>query len=278
MQLLAQIKKDMDFNNTLYNLIEVLKEISISQYHSLDKRIKSFEFILRHIENFFSMIDLVQCQNPLLNTGTRPPGVIAVTSDTGLLGGLNMQVMALALREVEEHKARLIIVGERGQMYASDYNFEFAPFKGVKDETRFAQALELRDYIVNEERNLRLGPVRVIYPHPLSVVSQQVRTIQLLPFLRSEIETSRAHEDIVMESSVDDIAWYLVYFVLGHRLNEVFGLSRLSELSARFVHLENCKTKIEQLNKQLKLQYFRQRHELIDRTMRELFAARVVFE
>jgi len=278
MKLLAQIKKDMEFNNNLYNLIEVLKEISISQYHVLDKKIKSFELIFKRIENFFSMIDLVQCQHPLLNTGTRTPGVIAVTSDTGLLGGLNMQVMNLAFEEVAKHQAKLIVVGEKGQMYAQDYKFAFAAFGGVRDETRFTQAGELRDYIVNEERDLRLGAIRVVYPHPLSVVSQQVRTIQLLPFLKSDIETSAAQESMIMESSLDDIAGYLVYFAVGHRLHEVFGLSRLAELSARFVHLESCKTKIEQLNRELKLQYFRQRHELIDRTMRELFAARLAFE
>ncbi|OGX21857.1 MAG: hypothetical protein A3K54_01300 [Omnitrophica WOR_2 bacterium RBG_13_44_8] len=69
----------------------------------------------------------------------------------------------------------------------------------------------------------------------------------------------------------------MVYLLLGHKFHEIFGLSRLAELSARFVHLEDSEGKIDQLNKQLRLQYYRQRHEMIDRSMRELFAARLAF-
>jgi F0F1-type ATP synthase gamma subunit len=83
---------------------------------------------------------------------------------------------------------------------------------------------------------------------------------------------------IILESDISAILEYWIYLFLGGKFFQIFQLSRLAELSARFVHLESSKSKIEQLNKELRLQYFRQRHELIDRNMRELFAARLAFK
>jgi ATP synthase F1 gamma subunit len=283
MKLLAQIKKDLEFNQGLYNLIEVLKEISIAQYRFLEKKIKTFEDIFVALGSIFDMFKTSGLKHPLLEASDRQPGVVALTSDAGLLGGLNMGVMSQAIKEAEKIRAKLIIIGEKGQMYATESGLPFVIFKGVKDETRLEQALELRDYILQEELGGRLGELKIVYPYALSIVSQQVKTLQLFPFtkqehFRSAAGVSSSGTDIILESSLSDILEYWIYLFLGQKFFQIFGLARLAELSARFIHLESSKTKIEQLNKELKLQYFRQRHELIDKNMRELFAARLAFK
>jgi ATP synthase F1 gamma subunit len=281
MKLLSQIKKDLEFNLNLYNLIEVLKEIAIAQYRFLEKKIKTFENIFAALGNIFDLLQVGNFQHLLLSASNRQPGVIALTSDAGLLGGLNMGVMSQAIKEAEKVRAKLVIIGEKGQMYAQESGLPFVTFKGVKDETRFAQALELRDYILAEELGGRLGELKIVYPVALSIVSQQVKTLQLFPFTKPEqfrkTQEAIASPSIILESPLGDLLEYWMYLFLGQKFFQIFGLARLAELSARFSHLESSKTKIEQLNKDLKLQYFRQRHELIDRNMRELFSARLAF-
>jgi ATP synthase F1 gamma subunit len=272
----------MDFNLNLYNLIEVLKEIALAQYRILEKKIRTFDEVFGALGDIFTLLQSSSIQHPLLQTAGRQPGVIALTSDAGLLGGLNMGVMSQAIKEAEKLKAKLIIIGEKGQMYAQESGLPFVIFKGVKDETRFAQAQELRNYVLDEEINLRLGDLRIVYPVALSIVSQQVKTMQLFPFTKPEQFRQPEHKasvvDVAMESQLADILQYWIYLYLGQKFFQIFGLSRLAELSARFAHLETSKTKIEQLNKELRLQYFRQRHEMIDKNMRELFSARLVFK
>ena len=277
MKLLSQIKKDLEFNRNLTSLIEVLKEIAISQYHILEKKIKTYDKIFILLESLFSLIPNQNIRHPLVNLAQRRPGVIAITSDTGLLGPLNMQVMTAALNEVQRNQAQLIIVGDKGKIYAQDCNVPFIAFQGIKDEIRFAQAMQLRDYIINEELNHRLGAIDVIYPHAVSLTTQRIYNLQLLPFSKPEKTQIPPPSEIIIESSLGDIAGYLIYLSLGQRFYEIFGLSRLAEMAARFAHLEESKYKLEDMEKQLRLQYFRQRHELIDRNMRELFAARLAF-
>ena len=116
MKLLSQIKKDMEFNLNLANLIGVLKEIAIFQYHVMEKRVRSFDKIFVMLDRLLNMVSVGNIQHPLLNASRGIPGVIAITSDTGLLGALNMQVMSIALGELEANQAKLIIVGEKGNI------------------------------------------------------------------------------------------------------------------------------------------------------------------
>ena len=83
--------------------------------------------------------------------------------------------------------------------------------------------------------------------------------------------------NMIIESSLYDIAQYLIYLWMGQKLYDIFGLSRLSEFAARFVHLEESAQKLKDMDAKLQQEYFRVRHELIDRGMRELFSARLLF-
>ena len=277
MRLLALIKNDIEFNRNLYNLTDALGKISVSQYYVLEKRTHTFGAIYTALDELFPLIDAAGSHSPFVKTEKRPLGIIAVTSDSGLLGGLNMQVMNLAAKEAREFGARLIIIGEKGRSYAQENSLHCTLFKGIQDDAKFAQARQLRDYVVDEVLSLRLGALKIIYPYPVSIVSQKVQSLMLLP-VASRIDKTKAPTDAIVESSVDDILEYVASTFLGNKFYEIFGLARLAELSARFMHLENSKTKIDELNKQLRLQYFRQKHELTDRNMRELFAARLAFK
>lgn len=283
MKLLSHIKNDIEFNRNLYNLVDALGKIAVSQYYILEKKVKLYEKIFTGVEEILAAIDSVNLSSPFINPQNCPPGVITVTSDAGLLGGLNMQVMNLAAKEASQPGSRLLTIGEKGRLYAVENNMVCTSFRGIGDENSFLQAQQLRDYIIEEVSEGRLGVLKIIYPHPISVISQRVQTIALLPIsqavhMRGAPQEKAAFDGLILESSTDNILKYLAYIFLGNKLSDILSLARLAELSARFVHLETSKSKIEQLNKQLRLQYFRQKHELADRNMRELFAARLAFK
>lgn len=279
MRLLSAIKKDIDFNANLYNLLEVLKEIAIAQYKILEKKVRSNDDFFNALNSIFAMVHGGHIKHPFVDTGGRQGAVIALTSDTGLLGGLNRNIMAQAVAEAVKIKGKLIIIGDKGQIYAQESGLPFVVFKGINDQTRMKQAQELREYIVKEELLGSIGIVKMVYPVSLSIVSQQIKTVQLIPYTSaSAVKLPPAPVDMIMESGISDVFEYWVSLFLGHFFYQVFSQAKLAELSARFIHLESSKGKIEQLNKDLRIQYFRQRHEMIDKNIRELFSARLAFK
>jgi ATP synthase F1 gamma subunit len=284
MQTMAVIKKDMEFNRGLSSLIEVLKNIAVSQYRSLEHKFGVFNKFMRAIESFFDFIDLDQVSHPFLTPTNKNQVIVVVTSDSGLLGGLNMQVVSRALAELENNPGQLVVVGERGKMYARESGVPFVAFPGISDEDRLNQALQLRDYLYTNALKGKFGLLKVVYPHPVSFTVQQVETVNFFPF-RPNFSGSQkpapaknpAAQDIIFESKRSDIVGYLIYLWMGQRLYDIFGLSRLSEFAARYVHLEDSLRRLKEMDGKLKLQYFRVRHEIIDQSMRELFSARLMY-
>jgi ATP synthase F1 gamma subunit len=280
MKTLSSLKKDLEFNRGLSSLIEVLKTIAVAQYRVLEQRIKSHEKLILTIESFLELIDTKKIRHPFINPGDRPQAVIAITSDSGLLGGLNMQVIAHSLSEIEKSGGKIIVVGERGKSYVQESKIPFVAFSGIKDEERYEQAMQLRDYCIDKVLAGSIGAVKIVYPHPVSFTIQRVETVTFIPFEPRPVKSGYSPPvgpDIILESSPGDIIEYLGSLWLGQKLHEIFGLSRLSEFAARFVHLEGSHQRLKDMDGKIRLEYFRVRHELIDRNMRELFAARLLY-
>ncbi len=277
MQPASHLKKTIDFYKGFKGLLEVLKMLAVAEYHILERRLKVFQEIHEISKDFFNAVDVRLIDHPFVNPKSSSMGVVAVTSDAGLLGGMNAQVMARAVDLVKQNDGKLIIVGEKGQGYAQDMGIPFAFYPGVLDTRRAEQAHELRDYITQKVLSGSFGPVRVVYPRALSFVIQRVEVIDLLPFVATTQKDSLVQQEIIFESDPKDVVEYLVYLVMGQQIFEIFGMSRVAEQAARFLHLEESCNKIQEMNHKLLLQYFRRRHEVIDANMRELFAARSIY-
>ncbi|MCM8780562.1 MAG: F0F1 ATP synthase subunit gamma [Candidatus Omnitrophica bacterium] len=279
MKTLSALKKDLEFNKGLAALLEALKTIAVSQYRALEQKIKTYEKFLVAIESFFEFIDTQRVDHPFLKPGTKPQAVVAITSDSGLLGGLNIDVINLALLELNKIPGKLIVIGERGKLYAQESGVSFVAFSGIKEEERYAQAMQLRDYLIAKALEGVFGYLKVIYPRPISFTVQRVEVVNFLPFAPShkEYATPASGIDVILESSLQDTVEYLVYLWMGQKIYEIFGLSRLAEFAARYIHLEESSQKLKELDTKTRLEYFRVRHELIDRNMRELFAARLLY-
>ncbi|MDD5194405.1 MAG: F0F1 ATP synthase subunit gamma [Candidatus Omnitrophica bacterium] len=278
MQTISNIKKDLEFNRGLSSLIEALKNIAVSQYRSLERKVKTFGGFLSNIEGFFELIDRNRVTHPFVVPTKNTQMVVAITSDSGLLGGLNMEVISIALHQLQDINGSLVVVGERGKIYARESGVPFTAFPGIKDEDRYGQAMQLRNYLTEKFLRESFGYLKIVYPHPVSFTVQKVYVVPVLPFAKELAATkSVAVADILLESNMADIVEYLVYLWLGQKLYELFGLSRLAEFAARYVHLEESLQKLKTIDTKLRLQYFRVRHEIIDRSMRELFSARLLY-
>jgi ATP synthase F1 gamma subunit len=281
MKTISVIKKDMEFNRGLSSLIDVLKNIAVSQYRALEQKLKGYEKLTSTIESFFNLVDVSLIRHPFVSGGDKPLAVVAVTSDSGLLGGLNMEVVSTAVSELQEKAGTLIVIGERGKMYAQESGMPFVSFSGIRDEERYGQAMQLRDYCADVVFKGSFGALKVVYPRPISFTVQKVETETFLPFVPPAPEQEQkiipVDKDVILESNLGDIIEYLVFIWMGQRFYEIFGLSRLAEFAARYVHLEESLQKLKEMDNKLKLQYFRVRHEMIDRNMRELFSARILY-
>lgn len=280
MKTISALKQDLDFNSGLGSLIGVLKNIAVAQYHVMESRTKVFDKLKDSIYSFLEIIDPTQVAHPFLNPRNQSQIVVAVTSDSGLLGGLNKEVIDTALKELEKIPGRLIVIGERGKSYAKEFQTPFAAFAGIREEDIPAQAIQLRNYLLSKFLEESTGYLKIVYPRSVSFTIQKVETINFIPFrleAREQKETPPLLNQVILESEPADIVEYCVYLWMGQKLAEIFIFSKLAEYAARFAHLERSGQRLKEMDQKLKLQYFRARHEIVDRNMRELFATRQIY-
>jgi F0F1-type ATP synthase gamma subunit len=278
MATLLQLRSEIQFNGTLSTLLSVLKSVATQQFQLLERRFKSNQAFYDAVLTVAGTLDLAHMRHPFVTPGGAI-GVIAVTSDTGLLGGLNRQVMATAAQLCQRQGGELIIIGGRGVTYNREYGLPYRAFPGVQDESREDLATKVREYAMTRALARHFRSMSIVYPRALSFSSQKVDLLHVLP-CQAWLKAAplAAATGMLLESSPSDILEYAVWMWLGHKLTDVFGHARLAELGARAMHLEGSSQELQQRGKRLQLKYFRKRHEVIDASMRELFAAKTLFK
>jgi len=272
---LTKLKKDVLFNGELTKVVDVLKGIAAARFYTLQRQLVLFEKFFKVAEEFLVPIDFGRVTHPFVQAQTGSVGVLMVTSDAGFLGGLNTQVVSTGLSQAGPG-GRVSVIGERGTSVLRDVRQGFTTFPGIQDSKRFALAMAVRDHLVDQVLSGECGRVVVVYPKPISFAVQEVTVETLLP-ASAWVHQGERPVHLIWESRMDDIVEYVVIQWIGHRLDQIFALSRLAEMAARAVHLEGSYQELTRQGKKLKLHYFRARHEVIDRSMREIFAAQLLY-
>ncbi|MFH1189721.1 MAG: F0F1 ATP synthase subunit gamma [Candidatus Omnitrophota bacterium] len=276
-----EIKEELLFNSEFMGLLEVMKNIAISQFQSLQKRKKRFAQFIRYLDGFFQMMDIRKAPHRFINPRADKRAAVLITSDEGFMGDLNFQVVDGAIRKEGPEADELIVVGESGARYLGDHGKKFTAFRGAADaEGRRVLAAALRGHIVKGVNEDRFGRVTVHYPDPVSFMIQKVEALDLLPLSAIFLPDRKSayYKPVIMESPVEGIIEYLAEEFIEQKLTELLEDSKLSEFAARASHLEKSGQELMDKQKFLSAQYFRAYHEIIDKNTRELFSSQLILK
>jgi len=282
---LTKLKRELQFNKETGEMINVLKGVASSEFYRLQKERRKLDEFADYLKDFFQMIDITGFHHPFVEESQLPGAIIFITSDAGFLGKLNISVVRAGLEQYSGNE-RLIVVGHQGIRYLTgETEGKYIEFPGISDDVKYEEAQNLGDYIFKGFLNKEFGRTSVIYPHFVSFTVWRVQVYQLLPcrFLFPEpgpesVQALRRHEleseeeRLVIEPSLDRIIEYLVKIRLNYIFYNIFWESKLSEWSARVMHLEGSHSKITEMHKDLHLQYFRALHAISDKNIREIYA------
>jgi F-type H+-transporting ATPase subunit gamma len=275
---ISQIKDDLEFYTHFEGLIDTWKTVALMEFRALEKKTASFEQFGTVVEGFFRMLGACRFNHPfVVPPPDSPLGVVVVTSDGGLSGGLDRKLVMGALSLCKSKEDQVIVIGRQGEAYLAGTGRRHVSFPGVQDDKRYPLAAQVLKHVAGEVLQGNMGSVKVVYAKPLSIIVQKVVVIDLLP-CTDELGGANAPvlRSVIFESSPDDLVEYLAYLWVGQKLFEIFGLARLAEVAARFMHAEDSLQKVKEINKKFEIEFFRARHEIVDKQMREISASRTV--
>lgn len=288
MKALAKLKQDLEAVENLGSVIDALKTAALVQFRVFQNREKLNEAYLKELEDAFDWLILRNVFSPYFRENENlAQALVIVTSDEGFLGELNTLCINAALERRESKRDELIVLGERGARYLEDKGEHFAFFAGITEAVEPKEAERLISYLL-KRYDKNIGRVNIIYPQFLSLTSQQITIFPLLPysFKSARVETyrrlayrrSRWEEEVIFEPSIDNIAGTVINFWLNYKFLEIFSSAKQAELAARIMHLEGSTQELALLDKRIRLSYFKQRHAFSDKTIREIFAAKILLK
>lgn len=282
MRTLKELKKEIQFNQEFFNLIDVLKGIAALQFRQLQAKREYFTRFNRNLEGFFENVRLLGSTHPFFlkeESGFTQAfsGIVMITSDEGFLGELNSRVINAGLNQRREND-ELVILGERGAHFLEELGESFLYFPGITEDIKYEQAQNLRDYLIQQYLKKRFTQVFMIYPQFVSFVHREIKIEQLLPY-RGEFLQSTAYNpqaDTLIEPDEERIVDYLIRVWMAQKIYDIFWESKLSEWASRVIHLEESSEVASQISKKLQFFYFRTLHQISDKNIREIVASRLI--
>ena len=212
--------------------------------------------------------------------------LIVVTSDRGLAGAFNTNILKVAEATIAERfqtqrdadRLRILAVGRKAHEYFGKRGFTLVgDFQGLFNDLRFPKAGEITDLAVEGFLAGEWDVVEVVYNEFKNTITQNRIAEQLLPIPAEAFFTPVMEEagsldtaggaadevEYIFEPSAEVLLNRLVPEYLQYQLWRALLESNASEQGARMVAMDNATTNAGELLKDLKLTYNRARQAAI---------------
>ena len=204
-------------------------------------------------------------------------GLILVTSDKGLCGAFNGNLIKACvswIRENQDKKIRVFAVGRKGRDFLSrvrSSNLEMAfDLAHIFPKAGFSHADLLGKAVMGEYLKLNLSSVTVIYNEFKSIVQQKVVQKTLLPLVPAASSAAGGHLDFIFEPSRDKLLEALLPRYVKAQIYRILLESQAAELAARMNAMDSATKNAGELMGSLTLVLNRTRQAGITKEIAEL--------
>ncbi|MFM2426485.1 MAG: hypothetical protein RL707_311 [Pseudomonadota bacterium] len=212
--------------------------------------------------------------------GAKDQGFIVVTTDKGLCGGLNtniLRMVSFALRDLQAagHKAKAVAIGNKGLGFLGRSGVEVVAHATQLGDTPHLDKLigpvkVLLDAYVNGEIN----SVNLCYTRFINTMKQESVVEQLLPLSAEVLKTHEVHStwDYIYEPDAQVVIDELLLRYVEAMVYQAVAESMASEQSARMVAMKSATDNAGNVINELKLVYNKTRQAAITKELSEIVA------
>lgn len=196
---------------------------------------------------------------------------VVFTSDSGLCGGFNANVIAAASKEMQADMERsiAIIVGQKGRTYFKKLKFETAAeFVQIPDLPSMKEAKVIASKVLSMYENGEVGEVYIIYTKFFSALKQVPEVVKLLP-----LEAPENHKYGAYTQYEPDIEILLEYLSKGYVIQSILNFmlnAKASEQGSRMSAMNGATKNANDLLENLNLKFNRVRQGAITQEITEI--------
>jgi ATP synthase F1 gamma subunit len=276
----SKVKVEVSEVRELVDLIQVLKDVADMKYHALMQNKVRFNRFNESFVDFFGLVGYSEVRHPLLNNSNPKAAIVVISTERSFVGDLNSRVVGRAMEEKEKNPESIFItIGKKGIAKLEGMGQKSAKvFEDVEERGFYEVSLEVKDYLVKEVMEGRLGKVVIVYPWPKDYTVTKPRAVKLLPCedLLPQQQTLQRIQKVMEESDSMDMTGYLANLWVSSKIYEIFFDTDLAAAAAQTQQLENSLGKMRKERDLTKLKYRKAKRGDIDKSLREVFSARMM--
>jgi len=276
---MREIKRQI---RSIQNMKQITKAMEMVAAAKLRKAQQKAEAARPYEEKIREMVAHIAATNrevrhPMLQKRpVKKTGYLIMTSDRGLAGGFNSNLIRKAIQIIEErHQSKdeytLLIVGRKGRDYFRRRKYPvLEEITGLSDTPDFSDIKALASAAVSNFANGSYDEIHIVYNRFVNAIMQVPTSKQLLPL--GDIQAEKSINNYEYEPSAEDV---LAVLLPKYAETLIYGAlleSKASEFGAKMTAMGSASKNATKIINSLTLTYNRARQAAITQEISEIVA------
>jgi F-type H+-transporting ATPase subunit gamma len=203
-------------------------------------------------------------------------GLIVVSTDRGLCGGLNVNVFKQALNVIKEHEAQgrtvqLCLFGSKAAQFFKRLKMPIlATVTGLGDRPHVESYIGAVRVMLNAFVDGSIDELHIVHAEFINTMSQKPRVLQLVPAQRVDSDELQSMFEYIYEPSAADILDSLLFRYVESQVYSGAVENVACEMAARMVAMKSATDNAGKLIDELQLVYNKARQASITKEISEI--------
>lgn len=212
----------------------------------------------------------------LKENASKKKAVIVITSNRGLAGGYNNNVVKLVLNgDFPVEDTYVYAVGKKGIEGLTRKRYSiYKDYSEVINEPLFSDATEMTKELLTQYKKGEIGEIYIAYTNFKNTVTQEAKLVKLLPISADDFEAKEVDDKLLMnfEPTPEDVLNKVIPKYMSNIIFGAFLESVASENGARMQAMDSATSNAEDMISSLSLKYNRARQSAITQELTEIIA------
>lgn len=290
---LKEVRIRISSVNTTQQITKAMKLVAASKLKRAQDRILQMRPYSEKLNEMLSNIMSGMEGGSSLSLGKQRPVknvlIVLVTSDKGLAGGFNNNLIKAARKLVEETYSEqkkkggvtLLNVGKKGyDFFKKDKDLKFLnDHVSMMSKLSFESSQAVSEFLMNSFKEEKYDVIELVYARFINAATQHFITERFLPVAPSaNTKVSKTKADYIFEPEKEKLLEELVPKILNTQLFKALADTNASEHGARMVAMDSATNNANELIRSLKILYNRERQAAITKEILEIVGGAAALE
>lgn len=250
--------------------MELMSNSKLQRQRSMMEKNREYSTtLLKTLHHILSESDQVE-NKYLLKTNAQTVLTIVFSSDLGLCGGYNVNMLRYASTLIKKEDP-VIVIGSKGRSWLSSRGYNVVNEYIDSDAFDYVDASNMIDKALQQVLSKEIGKIQVVYTYFKNTVTFEPRLEVLFPVEKGQSKLE-CKQEILFEPSADAILNTLIPMALKSTLYSLWMETKTSEQASRRLAMENATDNAEELKEKLVLQFNQARQAAITQEITEIVA------